>query len=409
MSHQPRYTSARLPFVIYVLATGTFLMGTTEFMIAGLLPEIAQTLDVSVARAGLLITIFAVGMIVGTPAMAILTLRLPRRLTLTLALAVFAMGHIVVAVGSDFPVLMAARFLTALATGAFWAVAAVVAARVAAPGVRSHAIGVVLGGGMLANVVGVPIGAFAGQIAGWRGPFWALAVLAALTALLVLRFVPHDGPHAHGASVRAEFASLRSARLWLVLLSCTLIMGGIQSAYSYIAPLLTDRAGLPTQLLPVALAGFGVGALIGTLLGGRLGDRHPYTTALMAAVGTAASLLAICLVSRHTLPTVVLVALLGLTGMTVVPVLVSLAVRSAGHAPTLASALSTSLFNLGTAVGSWIAGITLETSLRELGPPLVGTIIAALTLIPLGILATRTPASRSAPGQPAPAGPPGSR
>lgn len=385
----PRSTSDRLPLVIYVLATGTFLMGTTEFMIAGLLPEMAHSLGVSVARAGLLITIFAVGMIVGTPAMAILTLRLPRRLTLTLALAAFALGHVVVALSSDFGVLLIARFLTALATGAFWAVAAVVAARVAAPGVRSHAIGVVLGGGMLANVVGVPIGAFAGQIAGWRGPFWALAVLASLTALLVLRFVPHDHQHAQGASIRAEFAALRSVRVWLVLLSCTMIMGGMQSAYSYISPLLTERAGLPSDLVPVALAGFGVGALIGTLLGGRLGDRHPYTTTLTAAATTTATLLAICLLSRQTLPTVVLVALLGFTGMTVVPVLVSLAVRFADHAPTLASALSTSSFNLGTAVGSWIAGITLASSLRELGPPLVGTVISTFTLIPLGILATR--------------------
>ncbi|MFC7672646.1 MFS transporter [Mycolicibacterium sp. GCM10028919] len=377
----------RLPFVTYVLAIGTFLMGTTEFIIAGLLPEIANDLDVTPARAGLLITVFAVGMIVGTPGMAILTLRLPRRTTLALALCVFAVGHLVVAFGSGFTLLLGARFVTALATGAFWAVAAVVASRAAGPAASSRALGIVLGGGMLANVIGVPLGAFAGQLIGWRGPFWVLAVLAALAFVLVIRYVPQDDPTQPQASVRSEFASLRSARLWLVLASATMIMGGTLATYSYIAPLLTGRAGLPANLVPLALVGFGVGALAGSFLGGRLGDTRPYATALVAAGATAAILLAICLVSRHTLPTVVLVALLGLTSMTVNPILIALAVRFAKQAPTLASALSTSAFNLGTAVGSWMAGRALESPLSELGPPVIGTVIAALTLVPLAALA----------------------
>ena len=342
----------RLPFVTYVLAIGTFLMGTTEFIIAGLLPQIASELDVTPARAGLLITVFAVGMIVGTPGMAILTLRLPRRTTLALALGVFAVGHLVVALGSGFTLLLGARFLTALATGAFWAVAAVVASRAAGPAGSSRALGIVLGGGMLTNVIGVPLGAFAGQLIGWRGPFWVLAVLAAVAIVLVLRYVPRDDPAQPRASVRSEFASLRSVRLWLVLASATMIMGGTLATYSYIAPLLTDRAGLPAHLVPLALVGFGVGALAGSFLGGRLGDTSPYGTTITAAAATAVILLAICLGSHHTLPTVILLAVLGLTSMTVNPILIALAVRFAKQAPTLASALSTSAFNLGTAVGS---------------------------------------------------------
>ena len=220
-------------------------MGTTEFLVAGLLPEIANDLNVTPARAGLLITVFAIGMIVGTPGMAILTLRLPRRTTLSLALCVFAVGHVIVAVGSGFGLLLAARFLTALATGAFWAVAAVVASRAAGPDASSRALGVVLGGGMLANIIGVPLGAFAGQLIGWRGPFWVLAGLAAVAVALVVRFVPRDDPHRPRPSVRAEFVSLRSRHLWLVLLSATMIMGGTLATYSYIAPLLTHRPGLP--------------------------------------------------------------------------------------------------------------------------------------------------------------------
>ncbi len=157
----------------YILAVGVFLMGTTEFVVAGIMPEVAEDLGIPVANAGLMITVFAIGMIVGTPVMAILTLKLQRRLTLTLALLVFALGHIIVAMTSNFAVILGARFLTAVATGAFWAVAAVVAAKAAGPARAHRALGIVLGGGMLANALGVPLGSFAGQIVGWRGPFWA--------------------------------------------------------------------------------------------------------------------------------------------------------------------------------------------------------------------------------------------
>src|SRR4051812_22144406 len=210
----------RLPVVVYVLALGTFLMIATEFVVAGLLPEIAGDLEVSVARAGLLITVFAVGMIVGSPTMALLTRRVPRRVTLMLALAVFAAGHVVVALGSSFPLLLGARFITAWATGAFWSVASVVATRAAGPAASARALGLVGAGGMLANVVGVPIGAFAGQLSGWRGPFWALALLALAAVPLIARHVPHDRGDEQALSLRAEVAALRSSRLWLVLAAC---------------------------------------------------------------------------------------------------------------------------------------------------------------------------------------------
>ena len=166
-----------------------------------------------------------------------------------------------------------------------------------------------------------------------------------------------------------------------------MIMGGTLAAYSYVAPLLTNRAGLAGTLVPLALVGFGVGALIGSFIGGRLGDSRPYSTTNIASAATAVILLGICVFSQHTLPTVILLGLLGLTSMTVNPVLIALAVRFAYRAPTLASALSTSAFNLGTAVGSWIAGRALDASLGELGPPVTGTVIAALTLVPLSVLA----------------------
>ncbi|WP_245646712.1 MFS transporter [Microtetraspora niveoalba] len=235
---------------------------------------------------------------------------------------------------------------------------------------------------MLANVVGVPLGAFAGQLVGWRGPFWALAVLAVAAAGLIARTVPHDGPDHRAVSVRSEVAALRSGRLWLVLAACATTTGGVLSAYSYIAPLLTGRTGIAAGLVPLVLVGFGIGALAGSLVGGRLGDARPHTATIGAATGATVLLPAICLLSAHAWATVVLVALLGFFGLGANPVLISLSVRFAGEAPTLASALSVSAFNLGTAVGTWIAGHALDSSLEATGPAVVGAAIATLTLIP---------------------------
>ena len=377
---------SRLPLVIYVLAMGTFLMLTTEFVVAGILPEIATDAQVGVARAGLLITVFAVGMIVGAPLMAMLTLRLPHRLTLMLALGVFALGHVIVAVGTDFIVLLAARFLTAIATGAFWAVAAVVATQVAGPGASTRAVGVVNAGGMLATVLGVPLGALVAQAIGWRGTFWALAVLAIAAVPMIARHVPLDRTQ-QTVSIRSELTALRSGRLWLALAACAATTGGVLAAYSFVAPLLIDQAGIAAGLVPLVLGGFGVGSLVGSLLGGRVGDSHPHATTIAAPAVTTLILLTICLVSNAALPTVVLVVLLGLFGLGANPVLISLAVRYADHAPTLGSSLSVAAFNVGTAVSSWLGALALESALGAVGPVLVGAAISALTLVPAVALA----------------------
>ncbi|SDE85551.1 MFS transporter, DHA1 family, arabinose polymer transporter [Blastococcus fimeti] len=390
---------ATLPVVVYVLAVGTFLMLTTEFVVAGLLPEIAGDLQVTVAQAGLLITVFAVGMVVGAPAMALLTRRLPRRTTLLLSLAVFAAGHLVVALGSSFVLLLAARFVTAFATGAFWSVASVAATRAAGPGASARALGLVGAGGMLANVVGVPLGAFAGQLSSWRGPFWALAVLSVAAVPLIARHVPREEDDQQPVSLRSELGAMRSGRLWLVLAACATTTGGVLSAYSYIAPLLTDRAGIAPGWVPLVLVGFGVGSLVGTIVGGRLGDVRPHSTTIGVAASTAVVLLAIVLLSARAVPTVLLVVLLGLLGLSANPVLSALAVRFAGVAPTLGVAMSVSAYNLGTAVGSWMAGRALDSELGATGPAVVGTVVATLTLIPTVAIARRSrrPASGDAP------------
>jgi DHA1 family inner membrane transport protein len=320
--------------------------------------------------------------------MALLSLRLPRDLTLRLALVVFALGHVLVAVSSSFSVVLAARVVTALATGAFWAVAAVIATEAAGPQARSRALGAVIGGLTLANVIGVPLGSLAGQIAGWRGPFWALAGLALAGAAVIGRFIPPP-THTRTPSIRAEFTALRSANLWLALAASAAIMGGVLSTYTYISPLLTDRAGIPEHLVPLVLVGFGVGTLAGVTLGGRLGDQRPLSTTVIAASATVLVLLALAGLYTDGPAAVLLVAAMGLTGFAVNPIVTALAVQSAGAAPTLASALSTSGFNAGIAAGSWVAGLALDSSLGPVGPVLVGAAIAAATLGPLSLLAAR--------------------
>lgn len=243
-----------------------------------------------------------------------------------------------------------------------------------------------MGGLTLANVIGVPIGSFAGQITGWRGPFWALAVLSALAAASVGRFIPRVEQSTE-VSLRAEVGALRQGRLWLALTAAMLIMGGVLATYSYITPLLTDRAGVPDGAVPLVLVAFGVGALGGITVGGRLGDRRPMTTALTAAAATALVLFLLIPLSVNPFAAAGLVFLMALTGFTVNPVITSLAVRFAGDAPTLTSALTTSAYNTGIAAGAAIAGRALDSSLGLTGPPLVGAVITALTILPLLALA----------------------
>jgi DHA1 family inner membrane transport protein len=259
----PVAPAARLPFVVVLLTLGTFLMCTSEYLVAGLLPQLSSGLRVSVAQAGLLITAFAAGMIAGGPVMAVATARLPRRAVLVLALAVFAAGHVLAALSSDFTLVLAARVLTALVTGAFWSVASAVATAAAGPAAASRALGVMMSGVGLATVAGVPLGSWAGQHLGWRAAFWALAVLAAAAAVVIGRFVPTGGPR-EVISAGSQLAALRSRRLWLMLAGTVFVTGGYMATFSYISPLLTEGSGLPASAVPLVLAGYGVGALAGT-------------------------------------------------------------------------------------------------------------------------------------------------
>ena len=376
----------RLPPVVWLLGAVAFLMGTSEFVVSGLLPEISGALGVSVSSAGTLITAFAVGMMIGAPVMAVATQRLPRRSALVAALLVFAAGHVLGALSSDLGLALVGRFAAALGNGTFWAVGAVVATAAAGPAASTRAMGVMVGGITLANIVGVPLGTATGQLSGWQAPFWMLAVLAVAAAVVVARQLPADTTRAD-TSLRAEAAALRHPRLWLVYLAIALVQAGIMASYSYVAPLLTDRAHVATAVVPLAMLGFGVGALAGTTVGGRLGDRRPYATLIPATALTAALLGAITLWATDSVVAVVLVVLLGGAGFAGNPVVVGEVVRIAGAGRSLPMALATSAFQVGIAAGSWLGGVALTSGLGLQGPSLAGFAFALAALLPLGLLA----------------------
>jgi len=390
----PRST---LPPIVPVLALGAFLMCTTEFLIAGLLPQMAASFAVRPSRIGLLITAFAFGMIVGAPVMALATLRLPKRATLVLALATFAAAHIIAALSGSLALLFAARVLTGVVTGAFWSAATVVATRAVDPGTRTHALGVIGSGVALATVLGVPLGSLAGEHLGWRGAFWALAAFAVVAAAVIGCFTPGEGTR-DAVSVRSELRALRSVRLWLVLGSTVLVMGGCMGTFSFISPLLTERSGIPPGLVPLVFVCFGVGSLVGTNGVGRFADRRPVATLIACALAAGLVLALLIPLSANPVTAVIVITLLGAVSMAIPPFASGVSVRLAGSAPTLAAAFTVSAFNGGIATGATIGGHTLNTSLGQTGPATLGVAMIALGLIPLAALAMqcagRTGASR---------------
>lgn len=392
-----RSRSTQLPPGVYLLGAVAFLMGTTELVVAGLLPEIAASLTVSNGQAGLLMTVFAVGMIIGAPVMALATLRLPPRATLVTALLVFAAAHLVAALSDSFPVQLLARFCAAVATGAFWAVGTVLATAAAGPSSNARATAVMIGGLTLANVLGVPAGTALGQWLGWRGPFWILAVLAVGAAVLLAVRLPRASSDAQ-TSVRAELVSLRTGRLWWIYLACALVPGSFIAAYSYISPLLTDRAGLAPAVVPLVMLGYGAATLVGTAFGGRTGDRHPFGAAVPSVALIAVVLGALTLWGDNPAVAVGLFVLLGLVAMVAQPILIAQAVGQAGDTHALAVALSTSALNAGIAAGSALGGVSLGTSLGLAGPTALGAVLAVLAVVVLGALAAGARTARCSAG-----------
>ncbi|MFD8479302.1 Cmx/CmrA family chloramphenicol efflux MFS transporter [Kitasatospora sp. NPDC059673] len=380
-----------MPLALYLLALAVFAMGTSEFMLSGLLPDLAAELGVSVGTAGLLTSAFAIGMVAGAPPMAALARRWPRRAGLFAFIVLFAVAHVVGATAASFEVLCVSRVVAAFANAGFLALAVTAAAGLVAPERRGRAVGVLLSGTTAATVVGVPAGALLGQLLGWRASFWAVALLCAPAAVGVLRGVPAGRVGTHGPSaLRAELAELARPRLLRVLLLGALVNAGTLAAFTFLAPLVTGPAGLGPRWVPVVLVLFGLGTVLGVGVAGRLADRHPLR--LLAVAGPLLPLGWAALAGwPSTLPA--LVPLLGALSFAVGGTLITCALTAAPGAPTMAGAYATAALNLGATTGPLLAAITLPS---PTGPLHTAAALTAIALLLTPTLRNRAPARTDA-------------
>jgi MFS transporter, DHA1 family, inner membrane transport protein len=348
-----------MPLPILALALSAFAIGTTEFVIMGILPDVARSLSVSIPTAGLLVSGYALGVAIGAPLLAVLTSHLPRKLALLLLMGIFIGGNVLCAVAPGYASLMAARVITSFAHGSFFGIGSVVAAALVAQDKRASAIALMFAGLALANVLGVPLGTFIGQELGWRAAFWAVSGAGVFAAVALVAFVPdrHDGP-APGLS--REVRVLREPQVWLALLMTVLGFGGVFVVFTYITPILEQMSGFAPRAITPILVFFGVGLAIGNALGGKLADRG----VMRALMGVFMALVAIMAVFTHTMhrpfASVITIFLWGIAAFATIPGLQTRVLSKASSAPNLASTLNIGAFNVGNAMGAWLGGLALS-------------------------------------------------
>ncbi|MGW4752433.1 Cmx/CmrA family chloramphenicol efflux MFS transporter [Streptomyces chartreusis] len=378
-----------MPFALFLLGVAVFAQGTSEFMLSGLVPDIARDLGVSVPSAGALTSAFALGMVAGAPLMAGLARRWSRRGALLGFLAVFLGVHVVGAVTDSFTVLVATRVVGALANAGFLAVALVTAVGMVGPEARGRATSTLLGGVTLACVVGVPAGALLGQLWGWRAAFWAVVVVSLPAVVAVARSVPPGAADSERPSLRAELRSLRNPRLRLALLLGALVNGATFCTFTYLAPLVTQVTGLGSGWVPVVLALFGTGSFVGVAIGGRLADRRP--GAVLAGGGGVLCLGWAVLALGAGTPALALglVLVQGALSFGVGSTLISQALRTASDAPTLSGGFATAAFNVGAALGPWLGGTAIGAGLGYRSPVWVSATLVAVALLTAGPAARR--------------------
>ncbi|MGC4941730.1 Cmx/CmrA family chloramphenicol efflux MFS transporter [Kribbella sp. DT2] len=378
-----------MPLAVYIIGLAIFAQGTSELMLAGLLPEMATDLGVSIPQAGLLISAFAVGMLLGAPILAVVTLRWPRRTTLLVFLAIFALTHVAGALTPNYGVLLATRIVGAFVYAGFWAVAAIAAVGLVPSGSRARAMSVVTGGLTIATIIGLPAGTLIGQHLGWRAAFWAVALMSSLAMIGVLRTIPAGRPDP-GSTPRlgAELRAMANPRLWLSYATTALVTAAILVVFSYLTPLLTGDTGLPPAAIPAVLAVYGVGSLIGITVGGRTADATPFRTLLVGITGVVVMSAVLALRADRPVIAIAVVFLLGGFGFAVNPALNARVFGLAEKAPTLATAVNFSAFNVGITVGPWLGGRAIDAGAgyASLGWIAVGLGIVALGTVVLAAL-----------------------
>nr|WP_203141493.1 MFS transporter [Marinobacter mangrovi] len=383
MTSKPNTPSPRLPIALLALTVGAFGIGVTEFVIMGLLMDVSTDLDVTISSAGLLISGYALGVVVGAPVMTTLTAAWPRKLTLLILMVVFTLGNAACALAPNYEVLMVARVITAFAHGTFFGVGSIVATGLVAPERKASAIAVMFTGLTVANILGVPFGTWLGQTIDWRATFWAVTLVGVAALAVIALFVPKDREAPETPDWRADLRALSRPPVVLGLLTTVLGFGGVFAVFTYIAPILTQITGFAASTVSPILLVFGGGLIIGNLLGGRLADRHLVATVLGSLLALAATLGLMTYAIQNPWLTVLFVGLMGVTAFaTVAPLQMWVLSKAEGAGQSMVSSVNIAAFNLGNALGAWLGGAVIDQ-----GPGLAALPWVA-AIIPLAAVAT---------------------
>jgi DHA1 family inner membrane transport protein len=376
-SRSPR---SHLAFALFALALGGFGIGTTEFATMGVLPEISSDLHASIPATGHLISLYALGVVVGAPLLAVLGARLPRKQLLLALMAAFTVGNLASAVAPSFGVLAIARFVSGLPHGAYFGIGSVVAARLVPPSRRGQAVSMMMAGLTVANLLGVPLSTVLGQAFGWRATYVVVTVIAVLTLLALTAWLPRVAPDA-SVGMRTELAGLRRPQLWLAVLTGAVGFGGFFAVYSYIAPTLTEVSGYSSGAIPLVLALFGLGMTLGNLLGGRLADFSVQRTLALGLTALIAVQIAFTFAVHARIPAAIGVFLLGASGSAMIPALQARLMDVSGRAQSLGAALNHSALNVANALGAWLGGLVIAAGFGYPSTAWVGAGLAAAGLV----------------------------
>ncbi|MFC5180192.1 MFS transporter [Actinomadura harenae] len=369
-----------MPLALFALAVTAFGVGTSEFAIMGLLPQVARGVGVSIPDAGGLITGYAAGVIVGAPLLTAASARLSRRTTLLVVAALLVAGSVLSAVASGYGVLLVARVVAGVPQGALFGVGAVVAARLVPPERRASAMSVLFGGFTMANVAGVPLVTWLGQVAGWRATFWAIAALGALSMAGIALLVPRDLRPEEQVGLGSELAALRRPQVWLAMAVTTAGFGGVFASFTYITPMMTTVAGFGASSMTVLLVVFGLGMATGNVVSGRFAGRRLMPSLYVFLAGLTVVLSLFVVTAHSKVLAACTLFMLGLFGFATVPALQMRVLDKATGAPTLASALNLSAFNIANALGAFLGGMVIRAGFGYTGPNAIGAVLAATGL-----------------------------
>ncbi|MFM9694813.1 MFS transporter [Streptomyces europaeiscabiei] len=369
-----------MPLALLALAIGAFGIGTTEFVIMGVLPEVAGDFGVSIPTAGFLVTGYALGVVFGAPIMTALGTRVSRRRMLMLLMGLFIAGNLLSALAPAYSVMLLGRVVASLAHGAFFGIGSVVAAGLVAPDRKAGALAMMFSGLTVANVVGVPLGTLIGQSVGWRVTFAGVAALGVVGLLGIARLVPETA-RPKDVRLRHELAAFKNVQVLLAMGMTVLGFGGVFAAITYIAPMMTHVAGFADSSVTWLLVLFGLGMVGGNLVGGKYADRA-LMPMLYVSLGALAVVLALFSFTAHDkIAAAVTVVLIGALGFATVPPLQKRVLDHAHGAPTLASAVNIGAFNLGNALSAWLGGLVIDAGLGYTAPSWVGAALAVSALV----------------------------